>query len=437
MNPPAKKARLWVAAAAFVAAGGARAEGPGIHAGELLIHPDAFVLGAFDNNVFLEDSTEDPQSSGMLRAGLGVSLENRTPNKVAFEAGAGLSYRHYFESGDQFAARNTLDRANLNGMIGFLPRSPVTVELHENGNFRDNPAFDDTDAGFRVLDNSLGPDIRFRPGDNPESRPFELRLGYRWQAVRFIGDDADDLNTDVGEKDAHHLRFLSSWRFLPKTAALVEVGWTALAYAEPLPVRIAGAGGQPTDVEANRDARPFYVTAGLKGLITRRISTTLKAGYKNSFNAEGSSFNSLVATAELTYAIEPALRASLGYNRDGRDSAFANFYTLNQVYTSVDFYFLGRWSVGGKVGFDHYAYADDAGGVDRAGDSRTDPVIRGNVYAGINVKDWMTLKLDVSSVSNMSEFESGVANPTTGDTTGLDPVAFSRQLVALELQVNY
>lgn len=413
----------------------AHAEGPGIRAGDLVIHPDAFVQGAFDNNVFFDDTGEDPESSSLMRAGLGVGLENRSPNKLSLEAGAGLSYRHYFESGEEFSARNTIDRANLNATVGFLPRSPITVEVHEDGNFRDNPAFDDTEFGFRMLDNSLGVDLRFRPGENPDSRPFELRLGYRWQSVNFIGDDADALNTSVGEKDAHHLRFLTSWRFLPKTALLAEVGWTSLSYDQQLDVAVTGAGGQTSSVRANRDAQPFFVLAGVKGLVTRHISTTLKAGYKNTFNAEGTSFSNVVATAELTYAIEPALRASLGYNRDGRDTAFANYYTLNQVYGSVDFYFLGRFSVGGRVGFDHYAFSDDAGGVDRQGDSRTDPVLRGNVYAGFNPRDWMTIKLDVASQQNMSEFESGVAVNAEGD--GLDPVAYSRQLVMLELQVNY
>jgi hypothetical protein len=431
LHPPLAWAVILVAAAT----GWAHAEGPGIRAGELLIHPDAFVQGAFDNNVFFDDTGETPESSSLLRAGVGVGLENRTPNKLSLEAGAGLSYRHYFESGEQFSARNTIDRANLNATVGFLPRSPITVEVHEDGNFRDNPAFDDTEFGFRMLDNSLGVDLRFRPGENPDSRPFELRLGYRWQSVNFIGDDADVLNTSVGEKDAHHLRFLTSWRFLPKTALLAEVGWTSLSYDEQLDVAVTGAGGQSASVRANRDAQPFFVLAGVKGLVTRRLSTTLKAGYKNTFNAEGSSFSSVIATAEILYAIEPALRASLGYNRDGRDTAFANYYTLNQVYGGVDFYFLGRWSVGGRVGFDHYAFSDDAGGVDRQGDTRTDPVLRGNVYAGFNPRDWMTVKLDVASQQNMSEFESGVAVNAEGD--GLDPVAYSRQLVMLELQVNY
>jgi len=239
----------------------AHAEGPGIVAGDLVLHPEAFANGSFDNNVFYEDASEDPQSSSVLRVGAGLGLENRSPNKVALDAGANLSYRHYLASGEEFEARNTIDRAALNGMVAFLPRAPITVEVHEDLGFRDNPAFDDTEFGFRILDNSLGLDVRFRPGDNPENRPFEMRLGYRWQTVNFVGDDADALNATVAEKDAHHVRFLTSWRFLPKTALLAEASWSAIDYAEPLDITLVGASGQvqrprgPRLPAARRDAR--------------------------------------------------------------------------------------------------------------------------------------------------------------------------------------
>ena len=144
---------LFRAALLVVSATGlAHAEGPGIRAGDLVIHPDAFVQGAFDNNVFFDDTGEEPESSSLMRAGVGVGLENRSPNKLSLQAGAGLSYRHYFESGEEFSARNTIDRANLNATVGFLPRSPITVEVHEDGNFRDNPAISmrfNSGAGFK------------------------------------------------------------------------------------------------------------------------------------------------------------------------------------------------------------------------------------------------------------------------------------------------
>jgi len=64
MNYPAKKPVLWAGALAVLMAGGAHAEGPGIRAGELTIHPELFVQGAYDNNVFLEDTAEEPAESG-------------------------------------------------------------------------------------------------------------------------------------------------------------------------------------------------------------------------------------------------------------------------------------------------------------------------------------------------------------------------------------
>jgi len=420
--------------AAMLLASSAQGEGPGIVAGDLLLHLDAFANGSFDNNVFYEDDSEDPQSSPVLRAGAGLGLENRSPNKVAVEAGADVSYRHYLGSDNELEARNTIDRFALKGIAAFLPRAPITVELHEELGFRDNPAFDDTEFGFRMLDNSLGLDVRFRPGDNPDNRPFEMLLGYRWQLVDFVGDDANGLNATVAEKAAHHVRFLTKWRFLPKTALLAEVSWSAIDYGEPLDITLVGAGGQVSSAAADRDSRPLAVSFGIKGLVTRRVSTTLKVGYRNSFHNEGSSFSSVIGTAELTYAIEPTIRATLGYNRDGRDNAFSNFYILNQAYGTADFYFLDRFSLGGRVGFDHYAFSEDAGGLVRPEGQRTDPVLRGSVFAGFSPRDWMTVRLELASQQNLSEFENGSAD--TNEST-IDPVAYSRQQITLGLQVNY
>ncbi len=197
---------------------------------------------------------------------------------------------------------------------------------------------------------------------------------------------------------------------------------------------MTGGGGQTATAAADRDSRPLSVLLGVKGLVTRRISTTLKVGYRNSFHNEGTSFSSVIGTAELTYAIEPTLRATLGYNRDGRDNAFSNFYTLNQAYGTADFYFLGHWSLGGRVGFDHYAFSGDAGGFVRAEGERTDPVLRGSVYAGFSPRDWMTVRLELASQQNLSEFENGTAD---NNENTIDPVAYSRQQVTLGLQINY
>ena len=438
---------LFAALATTVVGTSAQAEGPGLRVGDLAIHPSVFAIGGYDDNVYFAAPQESPLGASLLRIGGGVALENRSPNKISLEGGADVSYRHLFPSGTPenskaVEARNTLDRAGLNATVGFLPRAPITTELHENLTFRDNPAYEELEIGFRKLDNIAGVDLRFRPGADADSRPFELRLGYRLETVSYLGDKTSEIGADLAEKTAHNLNFLSQWRFLPKTSLLAEVGWSSVHYDRKLEQPAVTAGGTFETTSADRDSRPVYAVVGVKGLITRRISTNLKVGYKNTFNVSGSSYNGVIATAEGTYAIEPTLRATLGYNRDGRDTSFANTYTLNQVYAVTDVYFLGRWSAGGRIGFDYYAYASDAGGVKRLDGDRTDPVVRGSIYAGFDTKDWLSIKAKFESVDNLSNYEIGrfaAEHPAATGGTGaqVDRVAYSRQQFGLEVQARY
>jgi hypothetical protein len=74
----------------------ARAEGPGIRNGDLVIHPEAQAGAGVDNNVFYEDSSESPVNATVTRFGLGVGLENRHPNKIGLSldgSGFGLGTR--------------------------------------------------------------------------------------------------------------------------------------------------------------------------------------------------------------------------------------------------------------------------------------------------------------------------------------------------------
>ena len=311
---------LFAALATTVVGTSAQAEGPGLRVGDLAIHPSVFAIGGYDDNVYFAAPQESPLGASLLRIGGGVALENRSPNKISLEGGADVSYRHLFPSGTPenskaVEARNTLDRAGLNAMVGFLPRAPITTELHENLTFRDNPAYEELEIGFRKLDNIAGVDLRFRPGADADSRPFELRLGYRLETVSYLGDKTSEIGADLAEKTAHNLNFLSQWRFLPKTSLLAEVGWSSVHYDRKLEQPAVTAGGTFETTSADRDSRPVYAVVGVKGLITRRISTNLKVGYKNTFNVSGSSYNGVIATAEGTYAIEPTLRATLGEGR--------------------------------------------------------------------------------------------------------------------------
>jgi len=399
-----------LAAAALCVCASARAEGPGIRNGDIVVHPQATGAVGLDSNVFYEDSTETPVNATVTRVGLGVGVENRHPNKVALELGTDAMFRFLFADGDaqtvrSVEARNGFDVAKVDATVGLLPRNPFTLELKLEGNYKDRPAFEDTTEGYQRVEVRPGFDLRFRPGENPESRPLELRLGYRAQVVRLL--DCTQLGICAADKTAHQLGFLTSWKFFPKTALSLDARWTLVDYDKNggAPVAVGGQTGAQ-----NRDGMPLEAAVALKGLITRRISTTLRVGYKNTFNDVGDSFSGVIATTELQYALEPSLKLTVGYHRDARDSSYSNFYVLNQAYTNAELYFFGRWNIGGRFGFDSYAFSGTAGEATVL--PREDPVLTYRVHGGYSPNDWLSARLSFEGENNRTDFSISDGSPS-------------------------
>ena len=388
----------------------ARAEGPGIRNGDIVVHPQATGAVGLDSNVFYEDASETPVNATVTRVGLGVGVENRHPNKVALELGTDAMFRFLFADGDartvrSVEARNGFDVAKVDATVGLLPRNPFTLELKLEGNYKDRPAFEDTTEGYQRVEVRPGFDLRFRPGENPDSRPLELRLGYRAQVVRLL--DCTALGICAADKTAHQLRFLTSWKFFPKTALSLDARWTLVDFDRN--------GGAPVAVEGqtgaqNRDGMPVEAALALKGLVTRRISTTLRVGYKNTFNDLGESFSGVIATTEVQYALEPSLKLTAGYNRDARDSSYSNFYVLNQAYSTAELYFFGRWNIGGRFGFDSYDFSATAGEATVL--PREDPVLTYRVHGGYSPNDWLSARLSFEGENNRTDFFISEGSPS-------------------------
>jgi len=388
----------------------ARAEGPGIRNGNIVVHPKATGAVGLDNNVFYEDASETPVSATVTRIGLGVGVENRHPNKVALELGTDAMFRFLFADGDAqtmraIEARNGFDVAKVDATVSLLPRNPFTLELKLEGNYKDRPAFEDTTEGYQRVEVRPGFDVRFRPGENPESRPLELRLGYQAQLVRLL--DCTELGICAADKTAHQLRFLTSWKFFPKTALSFDARWTLVDYDRNggTPVVVGGATGAQ-----NRDGAPLETAVALKGLVTRRVSTTLRVGFKNTFNDFGESFSGVIGTAELQYALEPALKLTVGYNRDVRDSSYSNFFVLNQGYAAAELYFFGRWNIGGRFAFDGYAFSGTAGAATVL--PREDPVLTYRVHGGFSPNDWLSARLSFEGENNRTDFSISDGSPS-------------------------
>jgi hypothetical protein len=411
----------------------ALAEGPGVRAGAMEIHPSVFVEGGFDNNVFYDsvDDVGSPNSASLLRAGGGVDIENMRSNNVNFRLGGNFVYRHLASiddpesrlSDEAVEARNGIANAKAYGMLAILPRSSVTLELHEDFRYTERPGYETSVAGFEKIANKVGPDLRFRPG----SGALELRLGYRFQLTQFLDASSLGAGAERASNESHDIRLLTHWRWLPKTALLLDMRYRAINYARPEEFLGQGQNAQSAD----RDSTPFRIETGIKGLLSKRISVVLLAGYLNTFNVVGESFVGFVGKAELRYRIEPTVNFGVGYERDGSDSFFSNFYSLNRFYADAELHFFSKVSLGGRLAFDDISYSANGapGGV-----ARTDPVLRTRVFARYNFTEWFNATLDWRLDQNDTEYASPVNEPNAAQR---DFASYSRQLVMARLSIDY
>ena len=441
--------------------GSALAEGPGVRTGDFVIHPSAWLAGGYDSNVFLE-STRDASATNdaiLLRVGGGLGVRNRHPDRVDLRLDTNLTYRHFASineldpaAADLVSSRNGISDAQADAFAGFNPNGSVSLELEDDFRYTERPPYSERQglvasagksgnptsiAGFQKINNAAGADLVFRPGSGSAAeRALELRLGYRFRIVRFL--DGEDVGAARANLNAHELRMLGKWRFLPKTALELDVQYHINDYAET--TIDTGAGSR--EAAPSRDGTPLWAWLGLRGLVTQRLSLILRAGYGNSFNDVGESFSGLLARIELQYTLEPTLTARLGYTHGASPTAFSNFVTSDRVFAALEFH-VGELTLAGRGEFGSYRYSvSGSPGFRLGGDpngvlvtpERSDPVVRANASASYNLRDWLALRAEWIFEANLTDYQT----PQDASSTALPDFAdYTRHLVMLQVRADY
>lgn len=438
----------------------AHAEGPGIRSGDLVIHPSARVASGYDSNVFLESpkDAEPIKDAFVLHVGGGVKLHNRNPNRVELRLDTDLTYRHYIaihrlepNAEDLVSSRNAISDARAAGLVGLNPKGTVSLEIVDTFVYSERPPYSERDgllasqgktrptaiAGYQRLDNSAGADLVFRPGEGELSqRALELRFGYRYHLVHYV--DGELLGAARANLNAHEMSLISRWRFLPKTALELDVRYHINDYQE------TQSRTAPGHLEAaqTRDSTPLWALAGLRGLLTQRLSAVLRLGYSNTFNEAGASYSGLLAHAELQYLFEPVFNVRLGFRHEALPSAFANYVAIERAYLQMDLN-LSKLTLMARGEFGYYEYSTSGapsfrlGGVAEGGltiPQRNDPVVRVGANAHYHFFDWLALGVDWTLEANLTDYS------TPRDETSQaipDYADYTRHLVMGQLRFDY
>lgn len=375
-------------------------EGRGVRLGDSLVfHPGVGVEAGYNSNVFHTDANEP--GSGILRVAVDLDLATRPPQRreesngtvqqgnIDFRLGVNAAYYEYLTSDDIVQEqRNVALGADLN--LHILPTRPFSVILTDNFVRDIQPQNEVGPRNFNRDDNDARVTFQIAPGGGL----FSIRFGYGFQ-LRYFEDDGNSGALQAMGNFTSHEAFASvRWRFLPKTALTFTGSF--------LPVFHNGDGTSPREVHDSYHVRG---AVGLVGLLTRRFSLIVEAGYGAGFYLDGGpDYDSFVGSLGLRFHISPTVRISLQYNRDFSDTVFSDYYSRDRVSATYSHLIAGRVMLKLDVGFSYIGYSQvEYSGVGGSFD-RSDPLVTAQLFAEYRIRDWIGINATLEYLGNFTSF---------------------------------
>ncbi len=346
------------------------AEGIGVRAGDLELHPGIAGEGGYDSNWFLRSDKQNvangppvappiPAIEFRITPSLYLSTIDAqrregdlvaVPPSVAFRAGVSGTYREFIGvSGDPLASAPQNDISNQRNMsvtadarMDVLPQRPWGVGVFANymRTILPNAVTANPDLSFNQDSIGVGGEIIAQPGGGT----LDWHLGYQFHDTLFekaIATPYDNLSHEVYTR--------GRWKFRPRTALVTDATLRFMSYPNQ-----TEAGPVPLE-----SSTPVRARIGINGLITERFSALAMIGWGASFYdttlPSQPQFDSVLAQAEIRWflsaspgianATDLGLALSsiaLGYTRDFQNSYFGSFYTQDRGYLKFYYLFSGR-----------------------------------------------------------------------------------------------
>ena len=374
-------------------------EGPGIKLTDSLVfHPGLAIEGRVDSNVLQTDSERkaapymrlighfDLATRGMQR------LEDGAPQRIQFAFKTALSYREYFAGEDVLVDQRALE-ADAGMNFRWSPSRHFNLALSDTFSRQVQV------RNFPVTASSALPNTTLALDQNqarlgleliPGGGRLSITTGYALNLYAF-----EDAGFGGNNKLFHEASVGGRFKILPMTAVLVEASWQFTNYLQ--------------DASVNVDSMPLRVQAGVIGLLTSKLNILAKIGYGNTFHDSGESASTVLATAELGYAIGPTGKFKLGYQHTMMDSVFANYATDHRVYGGYDQLIASRFIL--HLAAD-YAYRS-FGGFERvqgvAGATLDQHLMTGGLALDWQIQEWVyvgvgyDVQLQSNAISNLSD----------------------------------
>jgi hypothetical protein len=356
---------LAVVAGLGIAGPAAAAVGDGVRLGgsEARLHPFVEILTRYDSNVFF-----DGRRIGDMIFHVRPGLDLVAPGDLAaVDLTAALDWARY--AGSEGETVN-LSKLYAEAALGITLNRSGALGLEIDDQFRRGPSTSVLSFGSAVIANSNA--LRVRAPWKPGGGALVVALGGEWRLETFepyggaalcdpvtgAACDArllDDLGYDELRGGAD-LR----WRFLPRTSAVLETGYFARLPSSGSVERVTG-------VEAR---------AGLTGLVTPQLATTLKAGWANTVGP-GPEFGTWLATLDVEWLpmVNGSLRAGYGHGFGIEPGGTFAIYEMNRVAVGGRYALPRRYALRADVEWERRDY--EAAGGASAQVVRVGPAVEG------------------------------------------------------------
>jgi hypothetical protein len=384
-----------------------------------LLHIGVGAEAGYDSNVFYAE--DNPRGSAILRVVPFLELTNAARSgsinsDVFFDIGAALTYREYLSNDvDIRNQRAFMPSAYANLEFGKLQHLGFT--LTEAFSRTEDPPYSRANAllstAFVRDVNQASAGLRWAPGGG--------RLG----AVLRYTNTLDFFETGslkVANSMGHQLLFDASWKWLPKTALVLQVSQGYISYFNNDP--LTGA-KKPTSL-------PLHAMGGIRGLISAKLSLSLMAGYANGFydttRATPSGLRgNLSASADLNYRPTILTSVVLGYRHDFANAILGDWYYVDSVYLSIGQAIGGRFGLGLSARYDSRSFRNIPTMVGLAG--RHDNYFQAGANLDYHMREWTYVGVAYTLMSNTSD-----AGPNDLES---GRVNYFKQLVFARLGVTY
>lgn len=319
---------------------GSLAKNRGLRSGSFVLMPSVQLDGHYDSNVFNgsdEESNNTPQAGVSFRISPRLALNNGRDSEVQFKFAANGDIRLYLSDNAQISNLNAFGgSADLN--VQFAARRPISFEVFDNFARSLRPNNWQTTATLNRITNQIGGRVSFHPGEVPERRPLEISLQGAYSVDRF-----EDFT--FGDSNVIRTRLAGAWRFLPRTAALLDATWDFRDFVDESNQFTSGS-------------KPWRVQGGLAGALTNRVTFRLTAGWGNSSHETGASFNSVIGQVSLGYSPSATTFLSVGYSRDFQQAYYGNFLDANKGSFTLQQRFGNLMELTGWFNFTYGVYGE-------------------------------------------------------------------------------